>query len=96
MLDVFVLGKTNTVSLLQCLWSCTVQLMLTSFSCLVSSSDRAGGMLPGALPRRALTGFCPKPLRVLPLQRAGQLPVWLLRGSVPDQYGQAERGASEA
>lgn len=61
-----------------------------------SWSDRAGRVLPSSLPRRALAGLRPKPLRVQPLQGAGQLPVWLLRWPVANQHGQAERGATPA
>lgn len=62
--------------------SCTLWVTLTSVSCPFFFPDRAGWMLPGAFPRRALASFCSKPLCVVPVQGAGKLHVWLLCGSV--------------
>lgn len=53
-------------------------------------------MLPGPILRRTLAGLHSQPLRVVPVQRAGKLPVWLLRGPVAHQYGEAQRGTPAA
>ena len=71
-------------------------LSLSLSLCSSPLSDRAGRMLPGALSRRALAGLRAQPLRVLPVQGAGQLPVRLLRGPVAHQHGQAQRGTPAA
>lgn len=52
--------------------------------------DRPRGVLPGSLQRRQLQGLCQEPVCVLPVQRAGLLPVRLLRRPIADQHGQAE------
>lgn len=54
--------------------------------------DRTWRMLPGAFPRHTLKVVCQQPLYIMPVQRAGELPLWLLRGSVAHQHGQAKRG----
>lgn len=58
----------------------------------MSVSDCCRRVLPGTIQKCALTSICEQPLRVLSVQGAGQLPVWLLRGAILDQHGEAECG----
>lgn len=76
-----------------CLWpavAVTVRLLV------LFPADCTGRMLPGPILRRTLAGLRSEPLRVVPVQRAGELPVWLLRGPVSHQYGEAQRGTPAA
>lgn len=58
--------------------------------------DRPRGVLPGTFQRRQLQGLCQEPVRVLSVQGAGLLPVWLLCRPIADQHGQAERREATA
>lgn len=67
-------------------WCCNLTVSYSFFS------DCTGWMLPGPLLWRALTSLHSEPLRVMPIQRARKLLVWLLCGPVSHQYGKAKRG----